>query len=207
MGGQAQQHLVSIRRMMNVMYDPFDGHCIIHICDVTWFSFRLAVETKQLTPCLPFPVDRVESGMMQTAAASSDPRSPPLSLSSLPSVSSMSSIWNGVPSIEPATSAATTATGGTANGFQIRRPLVQSNMSAHASPLLHPSPTVASPASPKSNGGHARPPLSRIVTDVTVKPGVGAIGDDRRPKVSILPPRTFLGSRTRLWGLPRDRGR
>ena len=58
-GGQAQLHLVSIRWTMNVMYNPFDGHCIIRICEVTWFSFRLAVETKQLTPCLPFPVDRV----------------------------------------------------------------------------------------------------------------------------------------------------
>lgn len=137
---------------------------------------------------------------MQTAAASSDPRSPPLSLSSLSSVSSMSSIWNGVPSVEPATTAATATTGSTTSGFPIRRPLIQTNTSAHASPLLHSSPTVASPASPKSNGGHIRPPLSRIVTDATVKSGIGAIGDDRRPKVSIFSAENFFGETAASFG-------
>jgi len=128
---------------------------------------------------------------MQTTAASSDPRSPPLSLSSLPSVPSMSSIWNDIPSVEHATTAATATASSATSGFLIRRPLVQTNTSAHASPSLHSSPTVAPPSSPKSNSGHVRPPLSRIVTDATVKPGVGAIGDDRRPKVSIFPLRLF----------------
>lgn len=138
---------------------------------------------------------------MQTAAASSDPRSPPLSLSTLPSVSSMSSIWNGVPSVEHGSVAVTATTGGPMSGFPIRRPLVQTNTSAHASPSLHSSPTVASPTSPKSNGGNARPPLSRILTDVTVKSSIGAIGDERRPKVSKhFFCRDFSGRRSGLWG-------
>lgn len=88
------------------------------------------------------------------------------------------------------------STGSTTSRFQIRRPLIQTRTSAHIVPLLHSSPTVASPASPKSNGGHVHPPVSRIVTEAAVKPGIGAIGDDCRPKVSILSAeKLFWGSR------------